>query len=140
MIRRIAAVLTGAATVVLLAACSSGGGGSVAVSVEKGAPAGWDADAGTSDGTPIAGWIVEQKSFAVVTWGSSGCPPVATSLSAESSDQIRIVFAAPEQEVCTADFAPTTHTFNLPESVNNHPIGLALHFEQFDENYDLTLD
>lgn len=131
-----------AGAALLLAGCSGGSGdGGPIAQVEKGLPSGWDeAQFGPDAGDPVVGWVVEGESFAVVTWGSSSCPPIAKSLGAPSASELRIVFAPPEGEVCTADFAPTTHEFALPDGVTERPIAVEMEFEQFDETVEGSLE
>ncbi|MEZ5086334.1 MAG: hypothetical protein R2722_08805 [Tessaracoccus sp.] len=75
---------------------------------------------------PVAGWIQEGETFAIVTWGSSSCPYVATSLSGDDSDGVRVEFTLPKYDACTDDLAPLTHVFELPESVTQRPVAVAV--------------
>ncbi len=61
------------------------------------------ADAGQF--APSAGWV-DEGLVAIVTYGSSGCPPTVESVSASGSD-IAVRFATPPADrVCTMDIAP----------------------------------
>ena len=51
---------------------------SVAQKVESGIPEGLELDPLTS--TPAATWVDRDETFAVVTWGSGSCPPVAVAV------------------------------------------------------------
>lgn len=138
--RRITGGLLAAGLLLALAGCS--GTPDVAEEVYAGVPQGNDSawENPDLDGAPIAGWIVPGERFAVVTWGSSGCPPVAAKLFTQGSNEIDLTFAPSPNEVCTADFAPTTHEFALPASITDRPVALVVHFEDSDETLTLTLD
>lgn len=100
----------------------------VSESVTAGVPEGWE-DRVNNDqlGEQIlTGWIEEGRTFAVVTWGSSTCVPVADSLEAKSDASMLVTFTASPNEVCTSDMAPATHTFALPAEVSKRPIELTV--------------
>ena len=75
---------------------------------------------------PIAGWIEEGKTFAIVTWGSSSCQFVATSYEADGDAGVKVHFKEPGATACTDDLSPITHTFELPESVTDRPITVTV--------------
>ncbi|GAA4773392.1 hypothetical protein [Microbacterium gilvum] len=60
-------------------------------------------------GGPLA-YAMDDGSVQIVTWGSSSCPPRATEFDNDGSI-IMVVFVRSSAEVCTADYAPTTHVF-----------------------------
>lgn len=141
-----------------LAACSSGNSGSdgsesggetgggfpedVAVSAEvfRGVPENvdWIGD-GIPDVGVLAGWVVEGETFAVVTWGSSSCPPVASHLTVESADRMALSFERSPNEMCTADYAPTTHELALPKSITDRPVTLIVDIEDAESTETFTL-
>lgn len=161
MRRRMIGAATAAGLALALAACGGGGPGAeddgsrsgdqgdsgTAQEVEfservtRGAPEGIDwARGGEIDGEPVAGWIVEGESFAVVTWGSSSCPPVAAKLLIQGGDRIELGFENSPNEICTADMAPTTQEFDLPAGVSERPVTLVLRFEGGDGPLTFTLE
>jgi len=55
---------------------------------------------------PSAGWY-DDGAFLILTWGSSGCPPVIDTVTATGPSDVTAVFATPPaDQVCTADMAP----------------------------------
>lgn len=70
-----------------------------------------------ADGGPTGMWIERGESFAIVTTGSSSCAPVPTGIRAEASDRVVVSFAASTSDPCSADMAPTTHRFDLPDGI-----------------------
>ncbi|MGW9113483.1 hypothetical protein [Microbacterium sp. NPDC055683] len=60
-------------------------------------------------GGPLA-YAMDDGSVQIVTWGSSSCPPRATEFDNDGS-LLAVVFVRSSAEVCTADYAPTTHVF-----------------------------
>lgn len=127
-------LVAAATAVLLLAGCGSPG---VADGVRPGVPSGLGLDPG--DG-PVAVWLDEGARFAVVTWGSSSCPAVATSLTATAADRLSLTFAASSNDPCTADMAPTTHEFVLPDAVTGRPVTISITYEDRDGADTLTLE
>ncbi|PWC07159.1 hypothetical protein [Mycetocola zhujimingii] len=119
----------------LLTGC---GGNGVAQDVRPGLPDGLDVD--PTDTTIAATWLERGETFAIVTWGSSSCPPAASALTAEGSDRIAVTFAPSPNEVCTADMAPTTHEFELPDEVTRTTVTIDVSYEDSDETSTLTLE
>lgn len=89
---------------------------------------------------PAAAWIEPGVSFAIVTVGSSSCPPVATEVKAESEDLVSVTFARSPHNTCTADMAPTTHQFDLPESVTADAPSVEIRFEGSTDPHTVVLD
>ena len=59
------------------------------------------------DGLPSAGWTDEDGTFALLTWGSSGCRPVIQDAAVSAPGEIAVTFVEPAPDrICTADFAP----------------------------------
>lgn len=77
-------------------------------------------------GEPLAFWGEGRATIRVVTWGSSGCPPIARSLEATGPGSAQLDFAPNPAEFCTADFAPTTHVLNAPDGVDTGDATLSL--------------
>lgn len=119
----------------VLTGCSAPG---VTQAVRPGIPDGLD-DEQLGD-VPVVTWVERGESFAIVTWGSSSCPAVATAVSAESDDSIAVTFGPSPNDPCTADMAPTTHEFGLPDEVTLRPITINVSYETWAETYSLTLD
>lgn len=127
---------------ILVAICAltgcSGQGGGIAESVSPGAPQGIDMDP-SGDG-PAAAWVERGATFAIVTWGSGSCPLVATALAAAEPDHITVTFGQSPNDPCTADMAPTTHEFALPEEVTGLPIVVDVNYEDWPHTDTLTLE
>ncbi|MFI8592997.1 hypothetical protein ACIGCK_01005 [Microbacterium sp. NPDC078428] len=65
------------------------------------------ASGGETDYLPSAGWVDEDGMFVVLTWGSSGCPPVLQDAVATGPAEVTVTFEnPPADQVCTADMAP----------------------------------
>jgi len=78
---------------------------------------------------PVAVWTDNRVTLTIVTWGSSSCPPVPTSLVAESEASLELRFAAPTDQACTADYAPTSHVFTTPDGFSVGAVQLDIVFE-----------
>lgn len=124
-----------AATSLLLVGCAAS---SVADTVTAGAPDGVELD--PLDAGPQAVWIEPGERFAVVTWGSSSCPAVATGLVAETDRRMLLTFATPSDGPCTADLAPMTHEFVLPDTITGTPVTITVSFEGGVQNDQLVLE
>lgn len=85
-------------------------------------------------------WIDRGETFAIVTWGSSSCPPVATALTVKGGDRISVTFEASPNDPCTADMAPTTHEFTLSNEMTVGPIVIEVGYEYWSETDTLTFD
>ncbi|QIM17499.1 hypothetical protein G7066_00035 [Leucobacter coleopterorum] len=57
-----------------------------------------------TDNKPSASWI-NDETLVLLTWGSSGCPPVVESLTG-SGRSGTVTFVTEKDKVCTADMAP----------------------------------
>jgi hypothetical protein len=74
--------------------------------VELAGAAGAAAPATPTDYAPSAGWV-DDTTIALVTWGSSGCPPVIEDVQAATATEIAVTFATPPADrICTMDMAP----------------------------------
>ena len=122
------ALLAGAAAFALVG-CSAAS--SIATDTVRGVPSGVTlTDAEQSGEQPVAVWTDNRETLTVVTWGSSSCPPVPTALDLESAMLLTLRFAPPTSDVCTADFAPTSHVFATPDGISFSAVNLAMVFEQ----------
>ena len=109
----------------------------VADAVSAGAPDGVTMDA--LDPRPVAVWIEQGERFAVVTWGSSSCPAVATDLIVETTNRLLLKFAPTGGDACTADLAPTPHEFVLPGGIDGAPVTITVSFEGEVQSDELLL-
>lgn len=78
---------------------------------------------------PVAVWTDNRETLTVVTWGSSSCPPIPTALELEAAMQLNLRFAPTNEQVCTADFAPTSHVFATPDGISFSAVQLSMTFD-----------
>lgn len=124
--------------VLALAGCS--GPDSVADRSYAGLPESVDeTDVGAS-GEPVATWIEDDETFAVTMWGSSSCPAVPSSIDTTDSGAVEITFVTDSSGPCTADLAPTTHEFGVPDDAAASPLEVTIGWEGADTTSTLTLD
>jgi len=135
MRHRLPIALGAVLTVVVLAGCDTPG---IADRVSPGAPPGALVDP-LSEG-PVAAWVQDGTRFAVVTFGSSSCPSVATALTVEAEDRLSLMLGRSPNDPCTADMAPTTHEFELPDGITGKPITITVGYEDWDETSIVTLE
>ena len=95
---------------------------SVAVDTVRGLPDGVDVEFDPVDPQPFASWLDDRERFSVVTYGSSSCAPVPTSISATDATTIAITFVPAKALVCTADLGPTTHVFDTPAATDTEAL------------------
>lgn len=131
---RVPAVAVGVVMIALTGCADSG----VADSVTPGIPDGFDL--GADGHQPGAMWVEDGARFAVVTFGSSSCRPIATALTVEGDDELALTFAPSPHDECTADFAPTTHEFDLPDRVTGRPVTITVTYEDTAGANTLVLD
>ena len=115
---------------------------SVAYDTYAGSPPGYDGTGGTLNGRPGAVWLAGKQEFAIVTFGSSSCPPIPTSLQTEPPSAVTVTFVAAPTEACTEDVAATTHEFRTPEGIEEDA-AVTLHVQfDFQQQYsfELTLE
>lgn len=62
---------------------------------------------------PSAGWI-DDGSLVLLTWGSSGCPPIVSTIEG-SGNAGTVEFATVEGQVCTMDMAPRATLLSFAE-------------------------
>lgn len=107
---------------VSLAGCA--GPSSVAERTYRGAPEGTSQYSDPDDDVFVS-WVDQGRTFAVVTLGSSSCPPIATKIEG-ARDSVIVEFAPSGKSACTADFGPTTHEFKLPDGTATEQIVVSL--------------
>lgn len=111
--------------IALLAGCSilpSSPPESVALETQRG----WPADAPIRDpllsaeasSTDPVGWIDEQGRLVIVTWGSSSCPAIATSIGEVEDGVVTVRFEPTPADACTDDLSPLAHVFEAPEGLD----------------------
>ncbi|MFL2001041.1 hypothetical protein [Microbacterium sp. A1-JK] len=85
-------------------------------SVELAGVAGLVPSDGLQDGgVPTAGWSSADGVFALLTWGSSGCPPVVQDALVSAPGEITVTLAeSPADRICTSDFAPRVTLGEVP--------------------------
>ena len=79
--------------------------------------------------SPVAVWTDDRATLTVITWGSSGCPSVPRSLEVATDSVLVLRFAAPTDQACTADFAPTSHVLTTPSGVGSGAVTVEMIFE-----------
>ncbi|MCY7411501.1 MAG: hypothetical protein LH471_00430 [Salinibacterium sp.] len=126
--RLAAAVAVAAALALVLAGCSAPG--SIATETIRGVAPGVTLtdDEGLGE-RPVAVWTNDRTKLTVVTWGSSGCPSVPRSLEVPTESVLVLRFAAPTDQACTADFAPTSHVMTTPAGVGSGAVTVEMIFE-----------
>ena len=124
--RRYVAISALLAFAAILAACSDAG---VADSRTPGVPTGIPVDG--LDLTPAV-HLQSDGSIAVVTWGSSSCPPTATAFDNDGGSLV-VSFSTSSQGVCTADLAATTHIFSVDRVGDTVPHQAAVSFPELGE-------
>ena len=73
------------------------------------------ADGLEDGGLPSAGWTDDDGVFALLTWGSSGCPPVVQEALVSAPGEITVTLAdSPADRICTSDFAPRVTVGSVP--------------------------
>ncbi|MEJ1923439.1 MULTISPECIES: hypothetical protein [unclassified Microbacterium] len=120
----------------ILVGCSGSGTG-VAQAMKPGIPEGVVFEPLSEE--PAATWIERGETFAIVTWGSGSCPPIATALTADGPDRVAVTFGSSPNDPCTADMSPTTHEFELPNDVTGSPVIVEVGYEDWPEAHTLTL-
>ncbi len=138
--RCIVSALAASAAVLVLVGCSPAS--SIATETVRGVPSGVTLTDDEQLGEqPVAVWTDNRETLTVVTWGSSSCPPVPTSLNVESAMLLNLRFAPPTDQACTADYAPTSHVFATPDGISFSAVRLAIVFEarSGDEPVEVTV-
>lgn len=131
-------VSVGVAVAVFLLTGCSGPDPSVAETTTLGLPEGFVLE--TTDFDLFATWVEPDETFAIVTWGSSSCPSIPTALTVEARDRIAVTFSPSPNDPCTANMAPTTHEFTLPDDVTASPVIIDVSYDGRPETDTLTLE
>lgn len=122
-------VFLGAFAVLIgLSGCTAVPSIGVADQRKPGAPEGVDIVPFTEGPAVIA---YDDGSVDVVTWGSGSCPAEATSAEKDGLEFV-VVFTTNSEGVCTADMAPTTHTFSAESVGSRVPETATVRFEEYD--------
>lgn len=129
--RRLLLALPGALFAAALALTSCASVPPIADNRERGVPDGVELEPLSTGPAAIVG---EDGSLQVVTWGSGSCPPTATALE-NDGQTLEIVFATDTAGPCTADLAPTTHTFAAETVGGSVPDVVRIVFPEFDEEH-----
>lgn len=119
----------GVALLVGLAACSMVPSIGVADERRPGTPAGVEIAPFTEGPVVVA---YDDGGVDVVTWGSSSCPAMATSVEKKDGEFIA-TFETPSEGPCTADMGPTTHVFTAASIGSTVPDTSRLIFSDFDD-------
>lgn len=116
-----AAAALATATTIALAGCAglSGAPASVALTEQPGFPADapiteplWDQN---WRGEPV-GWLADDRAtITIVSYGSSSCPYVATSIAIIDDATVAVELRQAPAQACTDDLAPRTHVLTVPE-------------------------
>lgn len=118
--------LAGLAVVAAVSLSGCSGTPSAAITNYSGWPSvsisGDSAASALETGKSHAIWLDNGEKLAVITYGSSTCPLVGTSIDvlkdADNGNVVKINLAAvPSDKVCTADLVPHTTEFWTPQSV-----------------------
>lgn len=128
---RINVVVMTMIVVITLASCSSAG---VADSRRAGPPP--DVEV-TLSGAPAA-YAPGDGSIEIVTWGSSSCPPTATSFTVRDGSA-SVAFTLSTGSPCTADIAATTHIFGPEKVGKTMPDTAQITFTDLSEKYDVKV-
>jgi hypothetical protein len=132
-------VIAAPVVVLLLAGCA-GAAVSIARATHPGMPAGFDTATNLMNGKPGAIWISNDRSaFAIVTYGSSTCTPIPTTISSPNAHVVEVTFVKAPSGACSADQAAVTHEFVVPKGVDSgSPVTLHITYD-FEQKYQYTL-
>lgn len=115
---------------------------SIAVETQKGTPDGFDSTSNLLNGEPGAAWLRGREGFAIVTYGSSACPPVPVKLELVDDANLSVTYVRSPNSPCGAELEATTSRFDAPKGlVEAGPVTLTVVYD-FDQDYEyaLTLD
>lgn len=129
MSRRLLLALPAALFAAALALTSCATAPPIADGRERGVPDGVELEPFSTGPAAIAR---EDGSVQVVTWGSGSCPPTATAFENDGRT-LEIAFATDTAGPCSADRAPTTHTFSADTVGGSVPDVVRLVFPEFGE-------
>ncbi|MEV7693804.1 hypothetical protein AB0N73_10810 [Microbacterium sp. NPDC089189] len=81
--------------------------------------------------TPSAGWVDDDGTFALLTWGSSTCAPVIEDVQAAGAE-ITVTFVTPPADrICTMDMAPRVTLGVVPQLDDAEAYELVLQGDTF---------
>ncbi|ASN40495.1 hypothetical protein CGQ24_16750 [Arthrobacter sp. 7749] len=81
------------------------------------------------------------KTIALVTFGSSSCPSVVSSMEVIGTDALKLrIDSSSGSGPCTAHLTATTHELMVPISVTQRPVSLTLSYPEGDASPPLVLD
>ena len=134
--RRITLLLAVAvAATVALAGCGPAG---IAKDRYAGTPPGVNAST-DSDPIPTVVWWDDEASLAVITYGSSSCPPTVTSIEVAADGTVDIELDPATEGPCTLDIAPTTHVIALPDEATARPLTVRLNYTGEPWQFTITI-
>lgn len=88
---------------------------------------------GETNYDPSAGWASTPGQFVILTWGSSGCPPVIQDVAATGAAQVTVTYQEPPaDQVCTMDMAPRAAVAAVNDLEKGSDVELVLKGDQFD--------
>lgn len=97
-------------------------------------------DGSFNDG-PFVAWVEPGTTFAVVTYGSSSCPPTASAIQVTDAASVVVTFTPPRGSgPCTADLAPMTHEFAVPDGADERPLEVTVAWDGRGERASIVLD
>jgi hypothetical protein len=117
---------------IFLSGCSLNG---AALDVYSGAPDGMEVgpqidENDIVDFVPQAIWLTEGETFALVLYGSSGCPRTVESATMNDDREIQLAVSVPRGFACPLDIAPTTYELAVPDDYSSSATELRIHFEE----------
>lgn len=99
-----------------LAGCATGAS---SPSMSEGMTSSPDAETSAPSVEVGAAWVDGGRSIAVVTTGSSSCPPVVSGQPSVAGDAVTVQLAESAQQECTRDMAPRATLVALPAGVDS---------------------
>lgn len=92
-----------------------------------------------TDYQPSAGWTGADGQFAIVTWGSSGCPPVLEDAAVTGPAEVTVTFQTPPaDQICTADMGPRGTLATVTGLESDAGVELVLTGAEFDARIPIT--
>lgn len=124
-----------------LVGCAAGNSIGVADARTGGLPKDFDASTAAgglafAEGPAVLAYA--DGSVDVITWGSGSCPPRATSATKDGTEFL-VSFESASQGPCTADMAPTTHSFEAGSIGSVVPEVARISYPDFDEEHVLDV-
>lgn len=71
-----------------------------------------------TSGQSVVGWLGAGQMY-LVTYGSSTCPRLPTSVTAAAGNRLTITTAPTSDGPCTMDFGPTTSVVDVPQGISD---------------------